>query len=68
MRAMGLPSFYRKDWANVHDKQMCIICNRKNSYADDGIRRQAQYQNDILKSCFEPAYWVCQDSGNTHPA
>ena len=37
MRAMGLPSFYRKDWAKVHDKQMASICNRKTSR---GIRRQ----------------------------
>lgn len=66
MRAMGLPSFYRKDWAKVHDKQMYAICDRKISYADSGIRRQAQYQNGTLKNCLEPAYWVCQDSGNTH--
>lgn len=58
MRAMGLLSFYRKDWAEVHDKQMASICIEK-QYSDRcmnyGIRRQ------IKRS----AYWVCQDSGNT---
>ena len=30
MKALGLPSFYRKDWAKVHDRQMASICDRKN--------------------------------------
>lgn len=29
MKAMGLLSFYRKDWAEVYDKQMTAICDRK---------------------------------------
>lgn len=41
MKAMGLPSFYQKDWAKVYDMQMVFICDRKTAAADHGIRRQA---------------------------